>query len=458
MSNQLSGVVERTAELETGVTSIAARLREVDDELITLKAKVENQGNLLVSTKAWKEEVLQNNNKNVSRINELVVIQQKQVDSFHDNVNQIKQSLLEEVDKKVDQKVQAAKTTLQKEAKKEAADLKKELKEELEKGRYCQSLKNQAFNNRLNLVVTGLKPDEQKTDFEAVSEFFSKTLEAGEVSIASVRRIGPLRDDGSGYIRPIVVRFRDFEHRNQVWKKRMDITSEDGNNKIRVQADLPKPLREGLQVMYRVVKAASKIPEYASAKVSEYQLEVNGQVYQILDLEKLPKEIRPSTLSSPCSDTALVFFTRHSFLSNHHLCEFKIEDQVYHSVEQYLAFCKASMAEKPALVDRARKAHDPVQAKHILNALKDVNKQEWNDQSEGIILKGLRAKFNQNQSLRDKLIKTGNLRLGEASKNPRWGIGMDLNDPDVLNHEKWLQSGNLLGNSLMTIREEVQRG
>lgn len=114
------------------------------------------------------------------------------------------------------------------------------------------------------------------------------------------------------------------------------------------------------------------------------------------------------------------------------------------------------MAKNPALIDRARKAHDPVQAKHVLNLLKDAHTQEWYEQIEDTIMKGLRAKFTQNQSLRHKLIGTGKLQLGEASKNPRWGIGMDLNDADVLNQEKWLKSGNLLGKSLMKLRDELQ--
>lgn len=304
MANQLSGVVEKTAELEAAMSSNTARLREVDDELTKLKGTVEKQEKLLDNTKAWKEEVLQTSNKNVARVNELVVAQQKQVDSFHDNVNKIRQSILEEVDKKVDNKVKVIETSIKNEAKNEIAEVKKEI----QNGMYCQSLKSQAFNNKLNLVVTGLKADEQKSDRQVVSEFFTKTLGTGEVSFTSVRRIGPQREDGSGYIRPLIVQFKNIKNRNQVWKKRMDITSDDGPNKIRVQADIPKPLREGMQVMFRVAKAAAKIPEFASAKVTDYRLEVNGKVYQVLDLEKLPVQIRPSTLSSPRSDTAMVFY------------------------------------------------------------------------------------------------------------------------------------------------------
>lgn len=145
-------------------------------------------------------------------------------------------------------------------------------------------------------------------------------------------------------------------------------------------------------------------------------------------------------------------------MSNHHLSDFKIDDKVYHSVEQYLAVTRVTLAKRPALISRARKAQDPVQAKHILDALKEDHKQEWDEKVEDVILRGLRAKFSQNRSLREKLSNTGKLKLGEASKNPRWGIGLELGDPEVLNQEKWLESGNLLGKSLMKIRDKIQQG
>lgn len=449
INNQISGVVERTVELETAVRSNAARLREVDDEIATLKNTTERQGKTLISTKKWKEEIILNNNKNVTRMNELVETQQKQVDSFNDNSNQLSQTILSEVDKRV--------LVANKELKSEFETEISELKAGFKKALRCQELKSQAFNNRQNLVVIGLQEDDQKSDTDLARDFFSKTLGAGDIAVTNTRRLGTQPQEDSSYIRPLMVKFSSLEERNKVWKKRMDITSEDGTHKIRVQADLPKTLREGLQVMQRVVKAAAKIPEYASTKINNYQLEVNDKTYQVSDLESLPKPIRPSTISAPRSDTAMVFFTRHAYMSNHHLSDFKIDNEVYHSIEQYLAVNRATLAKKTALIDKARKAQDPVLAKHVLNALKNDHKTEWDGQVENVLLRGLRAKFTQNQSIRDKLLSTGNLQLGEASKNPRWGIGMDLGDPEVLKQDKWLESGNLLGKSLMKIRDELQK-
>lgn len=67
-------------------------------------------------------------------------------------------------------------------------------------------------------------------------------------------------------------------------------------------------------------------------------------------------------------------------------------------------------------------------------------------------MEGLEAKFRQNRSMEEYLLNTNNLMLGEASTNSRWGVGMDLDNAEVLDVSKWNPSGNLLGRSLMRLR------
>lgn len=112
------------------------------------------------------------------------------------------------------------------------------------------------------------------------------------------------------------------------------------------------------------------------------------------------------------------------------------------------------MSGREDLIQRALKVQDPVQAKHILNELHNDHHEEWYDSIQTTAMEGLRAKFMQNLQLKEYLCSTGDLILGEASTNSRWGIGMNLNDPEVLNPNRWLKSGNLLGCSLMNLRKE----
>lgn len=89
LASDVAGVIGRTEELETNVTSNAARLRELDDEVSTIKNAILRQDKSLSKVTAWKEEVIKSNSKSISRMNELVKTQQKQVDLFHENREKI---------------------------------------------------------------------------------------------------------------------------------------------------------------------------------------------------------------------------------------------------------------------------------------------------------------------------------------------------------------------------------
>lgn len=484
LAKDLADVIGRTAGLETAVSSNTTSLKEVNNEIVTVKKAIGKQEKSLSNLSAWKEGIIKSNSQTVSKMNDLVKTQQRQVDTFRDQTDHFKKELLAEMDKRQADSQRDNETQIKNDLRKELlAELNQTMQEsmqsqndslqvktknikqdiltevdnkagEIKRDLRSQALKDQAYKNRANVGVVGLEESDEKSPLELVQDHFSNALKVKDVEIKKAYRIGAQPDAGSSYCRPIVVRFLNLDNRNKVWREKTDITTEDGKRMIRIQADLPKPLREGMQAMYRVLKAAEKIKEFETAKINNYQLELNDKVYQVSDLEKLPFRIRPSTLSSPRSDTTMVFFSRHSFLSNHHMSTFKIGNFTYHSMEQFLAVKKATFARKQALLKKALKVKDPVQAKHVLNSLRDDRVEDWAAEVPTVAMEGLRAKFAQNRSLKDKLCKTFPLTLGEASKNPRWGIGMDISDHEALDQGKWIESGNLLGRSLMEVRQE----
>lgn len=149
--------------------------------------------------------------------------------------------------------------------------------------------------------MIGLVEDQEKSTVAIVQEFLTEKLGLKNISIKTALRLGTQAGVGSGYSRPIVIRFNKLPQRNLVWRKigavtRLNENNENGNT-VRIQADLPKVLREGMQTLYKVVNAASNIKGFESVKVHDYQLELNQQTYQITDLETLPLKIRPSTLA-----------------------------------------------------------------------------------------------------------------------------------------------------------------
>lgn len=431
---QLTTNTSKMGELVETVSQNKTDIGEVKKDMDSLKTKVETHSSQLVNLQELKEDITKSNDLTVAKMNELIDTQRDQVDSFNSGAKQLQKEWKREVMMEVKQKFE-------------------EMEKEKEKEKHFKSLKDQAFRNRYNLVIVGLPEESEKTTPQLVKNFFSENMKISKVKIVSAHRLGSQTATTTNYNRPILVKFGDWEDRNEIWRKRANI-SDDNTTKIRIQADLPKELREGIPTLYKVANAASKLKEFSNVRVHDYQLELNGKAYQITDLEQLPTQIRPSTLAETKSDTHLVFFSRHSKLSNHHPSVFTIKGQKFESMEHFLATRRAELSGKEAFIKRAQDIKDPVQAKHILNALHGDHQQEWDQKLEETALEGLRAKFSQNRALRDHLCRTGKRTLGEASTNARWGTGIDINNEEALDQTKWSLEGNLLGRSLMTLREE----
>lgn len=438
ISRELSGISDRTSELEEVFAAASARIRELGDDISTLKTAAQKQVKSITALQKMKEEVSQITNKKVREMNELIDNQREQVETFQATAEKIEQNIEQnlavEMDKKIEKKFQ-----------------------QLAQESHFQSLREQAYDKRSNLIITGLPEDEQKSTHDLVTDHLGNTLGIKDVVVKAAYRLGPTPTDQSAYDRPILVKFNNLQQRNRIWKKRQTITGENDNRKIRIQADLPKELREGIQMLYRVAKAAAKMDQFQSARVFNYQLEIDGKLYQPSQLEDLPNEIRPSTLATPRSESSLAFFSKNSILSNHFPSEFTVKEQKFYTVEHYLAVKRAAFSDNPSMIQKASTARDPRQAKYILNSLKEDRPQEWYGGVQEVLLEGLRAKFKQNPTLRSFLLDTGGLQLGEASTDTRWGIGMTLDDPEVLNLTKWNPEGNLLGRTLMQIREELKQ-
>lgn len=453
LKEDFSTLENKMAQQTTNFSELESKVSKMGDELEPMKTKLEQQEKEVHGLRSFKEEVTGSSERAIECMNNLVDTQRDQVDTFNAGVKRIgnewKNEVLIEVEKRL------KKMEKEKQGNKEVMKEVDKRFQKMENDRYCNSLKDQAYRNRFNLVVMGLTEEEDKSTIQIVQKFFTDTLKAKNMDVNSAARLGSQPITGSDNARPILVKFNKLAQRNRIWRKRRNIPVDGTNSRVRIQADLPKTLREGVQSLYRVVAAATKMEQFQDMKVQDFQLEWRGKTYQITDLETLPKPIRPSTLASPKSDTHMVFFSKHSQLSNHFPAKFSIKEHTYDSMEHFLAVKRAELSGRQDLIERALKVKDAAQAKYILNALHGDHQEQWDDQIEQLANEGLRAKFTQNTQLKDFLCSTDNLILGEASTNIRWGIGMDLQNPEVLNPVKWSDTGNLLGRSLMRLRQEL---
>lgn len=90
---------------------------------------------------------------------------------------------------------------------------------QVEKDAQYNSLKAKAAGNKLNLVLTGLPEDENKTTYDLAKDFIENVLKIKDAGIDVAYRLGTAPDQGSSYARPVIIRFIRVHHRNRVWKK-----------------------------------------------------------------------------------------------------------------------------------------------------------------------------------------------------------------------------------------------
>lgn len=422
-------------------------VKELREEINSLRQTVDQQQNTIQELHKVKEDFSATSRRSVGEMNKLVEAQKAQVEQF----KTIRTQVQDESQKQ-----------------KELLDNLRSTNEDLQKGTQQQirqisddisykELKDKAFKNRYNVVIIGLPEHESDNSAYVALKFFKKDLKIRKrLEVETAYRIGRSPPEGNPYIRPLIVKFAKLPDRNLIWRHRNTIPQEEGKQRIRIQADLPKRLREDVSLLYRVSRAASLMEDFKTVKVTDYALSFNGQLYSANQLEQLPLALRPSSLAMKKSEDTLVFFSKSCVLSNHFPSIFNINGKVFHNMEQYLAFERASLSEQEHLIERASTAQDPVEAKSILNLLRDDHAQEWQDKRTNIAALGLRAKFSQNEHMAQFLLDTKQYTLGEASKNPVWGVGMTLEDQHVTDSTRWIESGNLLGILLMQLRTELE--
>lgn len=317
-------------------------------------------------------------------------------------------------------------------------------------------LKEKGFNRRLNLILLGLEEPADDADEEVtISTLLQTRLSIPAPKFDSVFRLG-VKGEGKRP-RPVMLSFSKWSRRCSVWFAKSKI-NEGQEKKLRLQEDLPLELRWELSTLLKILRKAKSMPEtYPDARIKDYKLTINGYSYGIKDLDILPQDLQLSAIATPQSADAVAFFGRDSPFSNHFPCEFDYGGLTFNCLEQYLACQKAKMANNRGLATRIMHSSDPADHKRALNQLKSAVPTKWEAKLEGILLKGLRAKFGQDEHLNKLLLATYPRKLGEASRDPLWGIGLPLHDDKVLDINEWSTEGNLLGRSLELVREEFIR-
>lgn len=143
--------------------------------------------------------------------------------------------------------------------------------------------------------------------------------------------------------------------------------------------------------------------------------------------------------------------------SNWYPAEFDYAGKHYAHSEQFMMYQKVLMFKKYDLADQIMETTDPYSCKKIAGQkFPEFDSDIWEKTCYTIVKRGVKAKFAQNEDILRILLGTGNALLAECSPyDLKWGIGIDISDPNRLDVAKW-KGQNLLGRILMEVREELR--
>ena len=145
------------------------------------------------------------------------------------------------------------------------------------------------------------------------------------------------------------------------------------------------------------------------------------------------------------------------YLSNWYLSRFEYDGISFSSMEQYMMYCKAKCFGDSEITKQIMEIEDVAEIKALGRLVKNYDDHHWNGIRQIVVFSGLYAKFSQNEALKKQLLGTGDAVLAEcAVRDPIWGIGLSVHDPDRFDRCKW-KGQNLLGYALMMVRQQISR-
>ena len=145
------------------------------------------------------------------------------------------------------------------------------------------------------------------------------------------------------------------------------------------------------------------------------------------------------------------------FLSNGCLSEFSAAGHRFTSTEQFIAFNKAMLFNDSTTAYSILKTDDAAKIQQLGQNVLNYDARVWDATRQVVAYRGILQKFTQNEYLRDRLLATGNDILAAcAAQDKIWGVGLTMQDEHRKNMDFWTGK-NLLGNTLMQVRCEINR-
>lgn len=165
----------------------------------------------------------------------------------------------------------------------------------------------------------------------------------------------------------------------------------------------------------------------------------------------MDEQQRKKNLETP----SLVLFLTSEF-SQWYPSDFTSDDgKKFNCAEQYMMYAKAMLFGDTETAGKILEAQTPREQKELGRAVKNFDKDVWDQHARDIIYQGNYYKFTQNPHLWHVMEATEGKQLVEAAHyDPIWGIGLRADDPAAQDPAQW-KGTNWLGGTLTKLRDDL---
>ena len=139
---------------------------------------------------------------------------------------------------------------------------------------------------------------------------------------------------------------------------------------IYVNEDFPYEILQHCNILRPILKLGLQQEHYkGKIKLSYNRLMVEGKAYTITNVNELPNELNPRSISEKSNEHAIAFLGLHSPFSNFHDSSFKHDGRSYSCAEQFIQPQKAEKYNDDAAKSKIMLACDPKEMKLLATIL-----------------------------------------------------------------------------------------
>ena len=293
-----------------------------------------------------------------------------------------------------------------------------------------------------NLLFEGIpEQNGKKEDDKAISDLFDQLKVGRGINIEASYRVGPFNRSRD---RPILVAFERQADRDLIYAKRMDLKHSANFQRVWINEDLGQASKRK-RGLIRLIGREAQL-QGIDCRTGKYALHINKVKYDASNWEDLPAPLHPTSLKQVQVDRDTVAYqSEHAPFSIFFPCKIIMGQHVFFCLEQAFQFLRAKRLNKPLAATRIYLSRDVRYIKQVGSEL--GTSEEWENQQFDLMYVLLVRKFQQHPEVKALLLKTGTMRLVEATP--------DRISSNALRRHEW-PGRNRHGEILMTVRDYLK--